>query len=806
MWVHDLRVGVRSAFKASGFSSTVIAVLAIAIAAATATFSVAYHVLLAPLPIEAEERVVLLQKKVQLANTLVPFAASDLIALRERCRTCDSASGVQYDGAFPAAVQDGDATLSVRATLVAGDFFDVLGARIVAGRSLTNADGLPGAEHVIVIGEPLWRRQWGGDPGVIGRRVTLRDLSVVIVGVVAAGFEFPARGEVWQPLTLAPAQMVTRDFRPYSFVVRLKDGGALEQFTQEAAAFLRERQALYGPRETKAERLDIQPLRSAIVGDARGALFVIAVTVGLLLFAAMADVVGLVLIRNIGRLREYGVRSAIGATRWHLVRQLVVEMGLLIATATALAAIGAWSGVRILVRLAPETLPRLDQVTADWRALLFGVGVAIVCTLVAGLAPALWTTRTQRTHGNAILLTTRSPSHRQGRAARHAVVVLQMGLVTTILFAALVVGAGLGETRRAGVGFDTRGLSVVYIPMAGPRFQTPEARQAFFDQLSERLRGRGGIEGATPVLLPPFTGAGGWDAVYTVEGQSPGDAATNPGLDLQIVSPNYLDIARIALLHGRAFTPDDRRDALPVVIVSQALARRAWPTGSAVGRRVKLGTIDSPAPWLTVVGVAADTRYRKVFEPPASVYLPLAQTRHRPDYLLVRTAGPAASLATIRGAARELTPSAVAVNAVPLDDLFARELTLSRFEALILGCFATISLILALTAVYGALSASVRYRSAELAVRAAMGATPRDLYQLIALQGLALTGLGVVLALPVIRIGSSSLARLQPAFSEVVAPAGVATLVVVALVGALATTIPALRAARTNIIDTLRND
>jgi putative ABC transport system permease protein len=804
MWVNDLRVGFRSTFRTPGFSTTVIAVLATAIAAATATFSVAYHVLLAPLPIDAEERVVLLQKKLQLANTLVPFAASDPLALRERCRTCESVSGVQYDGAFPAAVQDGDAALSARATLVAGDFFDVLGARIVAGRSLTDADGLLGAEHVIVISELLWRRQWGGDPDVIGRRVVLRDLSVIIVGVVAAGFDFPARAEVWQPLTLAPVQTVTRDFRPYSLLVRLKDGESIEEFTQEAAAFLRERQTQYGPHETKAERVDIHPLRSVIVGDARGALFVIAVTVGLLLCVAMADVVGLVLIRNIGRLREYGVRGAIGATRGHLVRQLVVEMGLLIATASVLATIAAWSGVRILVRLAPETLPRLDQITADWRGLLFGVGVAILCTLVAGLAPALWATRAQQTNG--ILLSTRSPTDRHGRAARHAVVVLQVGLVTTVLFAALVVGAGLGKTRRAGVGFDTRGLSVVYIPVSGPEFQASEAHLAFFNQLSERLRGRGGIEGATPVLLPPFTGAGGWDAVYTVEGQSRGDAAANPGLDLQVVSPNYLDIARISLLDGRTFTRDDRRDRLPVAIVSQALARRAWPTTSAIGRRVKLGTIDSPAPWLTVVGVAADTRYRKIFEPPASVYLPLAQTRFRPDYVLVRTAGPPASLATIRNAVRELTSSAVAVNAIPIDDLFARELTLSRFEAVILGGLATLSLILALTAVYGALAASVRYRSAELAVRAAMGATPRDLYRLIAIQGLALTGLGAVLALPVIRIGSSSLARLQPAFSEVAAAAGVATLVTIALVGALATTIPALRAARTNIADTLRND
>jgi ABC-type antimicrobial peptide transport system permease subunit len=207
-----------------------------------------------------------------------------------------------------------------------------------------------------------------------------------------------------------------------------------------------------------------------------------------------------------------------------------------------------------------------------------------------------------------------------------------------------------------------------------------------------------------------------------------------------------------------------------------------------------------------VVGVAADTRYRKVFDPPASVYLPLAQTAHQPDYLLVRTTGAEASLATIRRAASELTSAAVPVNDVPIDDLFARELTLSRFEALILGCFATVSLILALTAVYGALAASVRYRSAELAVRAAMGATPRDLYRLVAKQGLALTGLGVVMAIPIIRIGSSSIERLQPSFPDVATGAGIASLFVVAVVGVLATTVPAQRAARTNISDTLRNE
>jgi putative ABC transport system permease protein len=804
MWVHDPRVAIRSAFKAPAFSGTIVAVLGMAIAAATATFSVAYHVLLAPLPVKAEEQLVLFQKKLQLANTLVPFPYTDLAALRERCRTCESASGVEYDGAFPAALQDGDATLSVRATLVAGDFLEVLGARMVAGRSLNAADALAGADPVIVISEPLWRRQWGRDPHVIGRRVSLRGQPVLVAGVVAAGFEFPARVEVWQPLTLTAEEMATRDLRAYSLIVRLKPDASIDMFTREAATFLHERQTHYGPRETKAERVEIQPLRSAIVGDARAALFVIAMTVGLLLFVAMADVVGLVLIRNISRQREYGVRGALGATRSHLVRQLVVEMALLIAAAGVLASLGASAGVRTLVRLAPETLPRLDQIDVDWRALIVGVTVAIVCTLVAGLAPALWTTRSNQASG--ILLGTRSPSDRQGRAARHAVVVLQMGLVTTILFAAIAVAAGLGQTRRAGVGFDTRGLSVAYISLTDPRYQTPDARLQFFDQLSERLRGRGGIEGTTPVLLPPFTGAGGWDAVYTVEGQSAAETANNPGLDLQVVSPSYLDIARVGLVEGRAFTKDDRRDAPRVAIVSRALAHRAWPSGSAVGKRLKLGTIDSSVPWITVVGIAADTRYRQVFDPPASVYLPLAQTAHQPEYLLVRAAGGSASLATIRSTASEVTAGAVAVNVLPIDDLFARELTLSRFEALILGCFATISLMLALTAVYGALAASVRYRSAELAVRAAMGATPRDLYRLVAKQGLALTGLGVALAIPVIRVGASSLARLQPSFPDVAAGAGLVTLFVVVVVGALATFIPAHRAARTNITDTLRND
>jgi predicted permease len=483
------------------------------------------------------------------------------------------------------------------------------------------------------------------------------------------------------------------------------------------------------------------------------------------------------------------------------VRQLVIEMALLVAAAAVLALIGASAGVATLVHLAPETLPRLDQIDVDWRALLVGVSVSIVCTLVAGLAPALWATRPH--HMGGTLLGMRSPSDRQG-AARHAVVVMQMGLVTTILFAAIVVGMGLVQTRRAGVGFDTRGLSVIYIPLLDARYRAPDARLAFFDELSQRLSGRSGIEGATPVLLPPFTGAGGWDAVYTVEGQSAADAANNPGLDLQVISPSYMDIVGVALLKGRPFTRDDRRDAPPVAIVSQALARRAWPSGSPIGQRLKLGMIESSMPWLTVVGVAADTRYRKVFDPPASVYLPLAQTAHQPDYLLVRTAGGEASLSTIRSAASELTAGAVAVNEVPIDELFARELTLSRFEALILGCFATISLILALTAVYGALAASVRHRSAELAVRGAMGATPRDLYRLVAKQGLVLTGLGVVIAIPVIRIGSSSLERLQPSFPDV--GAGIATLFVVAVVGGLATIIPAQRAARTNISDTLRNE
>ena len=745
--LQDLKFALRTLRKAPGFTCVAVLTLALGIGATTAMFSVTNGVLLKPLPIEEQQRLVLFYKEAPRDNSLRPFAVTDLTPLRERSRVFAGVAGVQYDGAFPYVVQAGDRALSVMMSMVSGEFFRVLGVRPAAGRLIEPADAAAGAEPVVMISYGLWQREFGGDPRAVGRVIRLGQDPRTIVGVAPRGFVYPKGAEGWVPLQVT-RDMISNRFAPFSIIGRLKRAATLEQAQAEATAFVRERETAYPPGEILlGQRAVVEPFRDAVIGNLRDSVLILSAAVGLVLVIAGVNVASLLMIRGVARERELAVRTALGAGSSRIARQLLVETGVLAAAGGALGIGLAYGAVRGLVAVAPAELPRLAEVRVDAVVLVFAVAVSMAATLLFGLAPAVWTARAPM-HPTLRGGAQGGRESRRTRFIKQALVVSQVALALVVVAGAGLLTSSLIRLQHVDLGLDATHLTLVKVRVPRPKYAAVSRWLTFFDQLVERLEALPGVA-ATPVVLAPFTGAGGWDATVTAEGQGQAAAVENPTLNLEPIAPNYFQTMGIPVRRGRAFTDQDRAGSPPMAIVGEATARRLWPGRDAVGKRLTFGLPDRHEPWLTVVGVVGDTRYRELAVAPASIYIPFRQTDspgQQPTYLAVRSSAAAgAVIGAVHAAAQELDPMVLVADAHPFTRLLAAPLARPRFDTLLLSGFSVIALLLAAVGLYGTLAAFVAQRTHEIGVRLAIGAQAGDVRRLVLGQGMALACWGVVL-------------------------------------------------------------
>ena len=704
-----------------GFCSVVVATLAVGIGAATAAMNVAASVLLNPLPVRDAARLVLITKSLPTGSTLVPFSYAEIAAWREASRTLEAVAGVQYDGAWPVPAQLGERAITVTSTAVSGNFFDVLGVRPAVGRLLREQDAVAGAEPVAVIAYGFWRREFGGDNAVVGRTLLLNGRPATIAGVAPHGFAFPDDADVWRPLDIAPDTLGEGWF---NLVARVLASATATQVAEESGTLVRQ----LGPMAPKGSPRDVRsvtiPFKEAIVGDVRPVLALFVAAAALLLVAGCFNVANLLLIRGTAREREIALRAALGATRWRLLRQLMTESTSLAVVGGILGAVVAYYLQRALIVTAPAGLPRLDTVGFDARAISLAVGGSVIGAALAGLAPALWLVRRSavgRLRSPSVTATTGTQMSRQ------VLVGLQLAVALLVTVSASLLVRSLLQLQQVDLGFSPARLTVLHVPLVGVEYRNPERRLQFFEELVSRLQSMPGIAGATPVLLRPFTGNDGWDATVTADGQSPEAASANPGLQLEAVLPNYFSTMGIPVRRGRTFTDADREGSQPVVIVSDTLARRLWAESTVLGKRVKFGAANSPAPWMSVVGIVGDLRYRDLVAPPPAIYVPLRQTSFPPRFLILRAAGDAPVRSLAQSSVREMNPAEHVLEASPITELLGRELAAPRFHAFALGSFALVAVMLAALGVFGVLAASVAQRSRELAVRVALGADRADL-------------------------------------------------------------------------------
>ena len=812
-WGQDLRLAALGLYRARAFTVTAVRTLALGMGATTAMFALIEGVLLRPLPVPEQGRLLVAWKALPTGASRWAFGAMDVEAIGRESRVLESVAGVSYyENPSPiATVEDGHAS-SILGASVTGDFFRVLGAEPILGRALNRTDDLAGAENVLVITHSLWQRRYGSAHDVIGRRLVVNEHTFVVVGVMPPNVECPHGVEAWMTLAASASTMTNPGhdaiLRDVDLFARLRPGATIEQARSELRILTKRLETQAPPDSVQGSTPVVRLYEDVVVGAVRSPLLILFGAVGLVLLVASANAATLLLLRGEARRPELSVRAALGARPGRLARQLLAESLLLALTAGAVGLLVAWWTLRGLVALVPEGMPRVESVRVDGGVVLFTVAVGFLTAALAGLVPAISLARTDlvahlRSGG-------RGGTGGVARRGRGALVVVQGALAVTVVAAAGLLSRSLLWLQSADMGLAADRLVFVSLAVPQAKYGEPGGHAWLVEDVVARLEAAPGIAAATPVHTLPFAGTGGWDAPgFTAESQSPEEAAANPSLNLEAVHANYFQTLEVILVRGCAFTEADGKEGASLVaVVSEDVAQRTWPGEDPIGKRIKLGRPDSKEAWnawRTVVGVAGPTRYRELAEPRPTLYLPAAQFIDTAEMLVLRTTSPLALVApAIRERLRAIDSDVQVLSVAPFRDLLQGPLARPRFNAVLISLFGLAALLLAAVGLYAVMAASVRQRHREIGVRLALGATVADVRGLVLGEGLRLALLGAAIGLA----GAVAATRLLQGLLYGVHPLDPTSLVAAALllvaVSGLASYLPARRATRVDPMVALR--
>jgi putative ABC transport system permease protein len=810
--LRDFSLAARNLLKARGYTAASVATLALAIGATSALFSVVHAVLLKPLPIDRTDRLVVVWEKGATADQGVSeLSYANVREWAAGMRGFSHLAGMSSTNW--SGVLDGQGEpVRLHYTGVGASFFETLGARPAHGRVFRPDDDVPNAPRVVVLNHGAWVRRFGADPGVLGRSIRLDDKLHTIVGIMPPGFDFPRGAELWMPVVpiLADASEnwkfdALRDVGVLFAVGRLRERVTAEQARLELDALAARLPDKAGPRFGAA--VVITPFLDYLLGPVRPALFVLFAAVGVLLLIACANVSGLLLTRVSLRRREDAVRLALGATRVRLGRLWLAETLLLAAAGGCLGLlISSWIASAI-VALGPDDVPRLSEVSIDLRVALFTFVVVTAAALLCAAAPI-------RQAGSADFLdalhdAARGSAGRRSLRARSSLLTLQIGLAVTLLLAAGLAARSFHNLRTVDLGFtpgDVLTLKVDPRDLGSPP-------NSWFADLLERVRATPGVAAAGAVSTRPLAfgaiGSGTW---VLLEGQpKTGEAVKeNPGLNYLVATPDYFTAMRIGLVRGRLFDGRDDARAPRVAIVSEGAARRLWPGQDPIGKRVFLPTHGPDEPrdaWRTVVGVVRDVRYRGLDQALLDIYDPALQAPTTAGDLVIRTTeDPLHLAAAVQTQARTLHPRVVVDGITTMDAVVSRALAPWRLGAWMLSLFAAVALALAVLGLFSLVSLDVAQRRHEFAIRLALGARGPDIVGGVLRRagGRVLLGgsLGLLLAFAAARAVRGLLFRV-----DVLDPGTYAAVaLVVAVVVAVASYLPARQAARVDPLVLLRRE
>jgi putative ABC transport system permease protein len=802
--LRDLRHALRVMIQSPGFSLAAILTLALGIGAATAIFSMVDAVLLRPLPFAEQDRLVTVWGEVRERNQAhVEVSLQDYEDWREGNRVF-SDLGLLAATDSDLALTGVDQPLHVRGRLVSANLFDVLGVRPALGRSFRPEEDRPDSQDVAVISHGFWQRHFGGDRGVLGKTVSLDGEPTLVIGVMPASFRFPKDVDLWIPAGPLGTSPELKTIRVFEAIGRLKPGTSIEQAQTDMTALSVRLEEVH-PQGNQGYRASLRPLVDEILGDTGPALLLLLAAVALVLLIACANVAGLLLARAASRQKETAVRIALGAGRPRLIRQLLTESALLAFLAAAVGLLLAWLGLRIVTAVGPADIPRLDEVGLDARVLAFTLLVSLVTAVLFGLAPALQAARPDLT--SSLKEGGKSSASLGSRRLRSLLVVAEVALALVLLVGAGLVIRSFLHLQRTDLGFQPESLLTMRITLYGDKRPEPHQWAAFYRDVAQRAEALPGVERASVVLLRPLSGPIGWDYDFRVEGQTPDDQKTNPTSNHERVSPGYFRTMGIPLIAGRDFTWSDGAEAPKVAIVNQSMARRFWPGQDPLGKRLLFGRPGREGPWMTVVGIVGDVRYRELQSVKPDIYVPFLQDPHWAMDLVVRTSSDPLSAASAVTAAvqevdRDQPVSGITTMERALSDTVARP----RLRSFILGVFAALALLLAAVGLYGIIAQSVAQRRQEIGIRIALGAGRPEVLRLVLRQGLGLTlaGLAAGLILAVAVGATGWLATLLYGVESMDFVTFAAVPFVLLAVAVAASLIPALRATRVDPLTVLR--
>ena len=741
----DIKFALRTIAGNRAFAAAIVLTMALGIAANTVVFSVAYGVLLRPLPFRDSSQLVRLWSKNAERNIeFFSISPADLASWREQSRVFSQLGA--FDRQRDAILTRGGEPQSVEVAAVSPDVFAVLGASAERGRTLLADDARDGAPSVAVVGHELWTSLFGADTALVGSEILLNGRRVTVAGVMPRRFFVPGTtAAIWTPLTLAGASD-DHSFRFLRVLGRLAPGVELERARREMD-MIAGRLAQESPVTNKGWSVNIVSIHEWIAGSQfRRALFVLLGVVGAVLLIACANAANLQLARAAARRREIALRAALGATRTRVVTQLLTESTLLAVIGGGIGLALARAGLGVLRSLGAETIPRLDEVRLDAPVLAFTAIVALGGGILFGLLPAL---RASRPDVGEVLKESGRGGGRGsvGGTMRATLVVSQVSLSLVLLVAAGLLLRSFARLQSVPLGFSTDGIAAV--PLALPETSYPDPARAltFYEALIERLSRVPNIERVATVNSPPFAGPN-TGTVFLREGEPVPTRDRAPDADLRIISPGYLRALGIPLLRGRDLVSTDRQESPPVILINESMAKRYWPGQDAVGRRVRMGDLQN-GPLYTIVGVVGDVRYQSLEDPEIRPMMYLsALANPRPAMVLVVKAKDAGLVAAnVRRTVAELDRALPPPNVFVVRELVEQRLSTSRFVATLLSIFAGAALVLAAIGIYGVMSYLVRLRTQELGIRVALGAPVRTLVANVVGGALRLAVLGIAIGL-----------------------------------------------------------
>jgi predicted permease len=801
--MNDLRFALRQLHKSPGFAVVAIGTLALAIGMNTAIFSVVHALLVDPFPYRDHARLIQLQQQKPQADAApqMQHTGREFGAIQEQARSFQALAAIEnVSRNLTIENQQPERAAGEKVT---AEFFNVLGIPAQLGRTLLPEEQGAGAPRVVVLGYDLWQSRFGGDPHVVGRTVELDSEPYTVVGVMPARFRFSG-ASFWFPF---PFEMREASQRWYLVIGRLATGNSINGANAELATLAaRFAQAQPSTAEYANWSVSALPLRDALLGNVRIAVLVLSGAVAIVLLIACANVAGLLLVRASTRQREIAIRAAVGATRGQLLRQFLVESGLIAFAGGALGMLIAAWGIDALVKLVPDSglidggIPAEATIHVSAPVMFFAAAATFAATFFFGLWPAWQAARTEA--GLALRVSDRAAGGVRQRL-RGALIIAEIALAVLLLAGAGLLVRSFAHLLGTNPGFSTERILTARLNLPPARYEKPGATERFAEQLIGEVAALPGVQAVAAVSHPPFSYLDRWP--FALEGHTAPEQRMSAAN--RAVTPNYYAIMGIPLLRGRAFTAHDVGAQPGVTIVNETMARRTWDGENPIGKRIIVYVAGHEFP-ATVVGVVADSKQMSLEQSVVpEMNFPLAQSAVflRRFNLVVHTATePATIVPSIRAAVWKLDPQLALYNVTTLHEAVQESISVRRFALWLLGLFAAVALLLAISGMYGVVGHAVAQRTREIGIRMALGAARGDVLRLVLADGGKLAGAGVTLGL----IGSVALTHFLRALLYGVTPLDPLTLVSVAILlittALLACWIPARRASRVDPMITLR--